>query len=507
MKKNLSFGILNLFLFFVVQFIYPSEAVGKDIKPSIFKKLFNEHLSIGINSGKSNYVGDLNNNSRWNSHFERSISGVIGYQISPVFGVRIQYINGSLSTTSENEYHKALSAKYWDCGYQVIVNLNNLISNFNPNRFLNLYIFSGPSLVSYHSIVKNKDESRFRETVGRTNELLVILGAGASMRLHRNLDLNIEYANHLSTSDDRLDFNDQLKKKDKFSYASVGLTYKFMGSDKDKDGMIDKRDLCPEILGKVEHDGCPDKDNDGIADKDDVCVDIAGIPQFKGCPDTDNDGITDNEDLCPSLAGPKEQNGCPDKDGDGIADKDDKCPDIIGTVELIGCPDKDNDGVSDIEDRCPHIAGFIGLFGCPDRDMDGTADNDDQCPDLNGLVANKGCPMESESMVNKVIYFKNGKTNINSVYSKGLEEISEIMKSNPNVKIIIEGHADSFGSENYNYMISEKRAANVMDYLTSKGIDKNRITFKSFGETKPAVDNKTRDGRNKNRRVEIKTNK
>lgn len=83
-----------------------------------------------------------------------------------------------------------------------------------------------------------------------------------------------------------------------------------------------------------------DKDKDGIADKDDACPDVAGIKAFNGCPDTDGDGVEDSKDVCPQEKGELANKGCPwpDSDGDSVLDKDDKCPQTKGLVENQGCP-------------------------------------------------------------------------------------------------------------------------------------------------------------------------
>jgi outer membrane protein OmpA-like peptidoglycan-associated protein len=81
-----------------------------------------------------------------------------------------------------------------------------------------------------------------------------------------------------------------------------------------------------------------DRDKDGIKDEDDACPEVAGLAEFQGCPDTDGDGISDAQDLCPQQTGPKATNGCPDTDGDGLSDQEDECPKEAGPKENKGCP-------------------------------------------------------------------------------------------------------------------------------------------------------------------------
>ncbi len=81
--------------------------------------------------------------------------------------------------------------------------------------------------------------------------------------------------------------------------------------DRDKDGVWDSRDRCPDVFGLAEFAGCPDGDGDGIPDIDDACPKTKGLLAFRGCPDTDGDGVIDSEDKCPTVAGKLEDGGCP----------------------------------------------------------------------------------------------------------------------------------------------------------------------------------------------------
>lgn len=84
-------------------------------------------------------------------------------------------------------------------------------------------------------------------------------------------------------------------------------------------------------------------------------------------------------------------------------------------------------------------------------------------------------------------------------------EIAKLGQVNLNSVIAI-GHTDSVGSDAYNQKLSERRAQAVKDYMVSKGIAADRIQIKGMGESQPVADNKNKEGRAKNRRVEIEFN-
>ena len=257
--------------------------------------------------------------------------------------------------------------------------------------------------------------------------------------------------------------------------------------------------------------GKQDRDNDGVADKDDKCPDVAGKPELNGCPDADGDGITDAEDSCPDVFGLKEFNGCPDTDGDGIADKDDECPEVAGKAALKGCPDADNDGIADKDDKCPQVAGPKENNGCPwpDTDRDGVLDKDDECPEEAGPASNKGCPevtQEVQTQLNsfaKTILFDVGKSTIRPESATVLNNIVNVLNKYKNSKFSVEGYTDTSGNKDKNQRLSEDRAYSVKAYLVDKGINPARLSAKGFGPEKPIASNKTKKGRELNRRVEI----
>ena len=284
--------------------------------------------------------------------------------------------------------------------------------------------------------------------------------------------------------------------------------------DKDGDRIPDKDDACPEEPGDSLYNGCPDSDKDGIIDSKDDCPTVPGIEAFKGCPDTDGDGIKDDEDACPEVPGPLVNNGCPDTDNDGLFDFIDNCPEVAGPKENNGCPwpDTDQDGTLDKDDDCPNTPGPRENAGCPytDSDNDGLRDKDDKCPNTPGPIENDGCP-EIEEEVQEILRtafenleFETGKDIIKEESIPSLTELAEVLVKRPEWKLQISGHTDNVGNDQANLVLSKKRAEAVKNFMISKTIESERLYVLFFGETMPIASNDTKEGRQKNRRVEMK---
>jgi OOP family OmpA-OmpF porin len=196
-----------------------------------------------------------------------------------------------------------------------------------------------------------------------------------------------------------------------------------------------------------------------------------------------------------------------DSDGDGVPDNLDKCPNTPRgvAVDANGCPlDADGDGVPDYLDKCPNTPQGVKVDaeGCPlDSDGDGVPDHLDECPDTpKGATVNRvGC-----WALQGVVLFDFNKSYIKPEAHGLLDEVVVIMKKNPELKGVIEGHTDSIGSEGYNQGLSERRARSVEKYIEEHGIDPDRFTTRGYGESKPIASNDTEEGRRENRRVELK---
>jgi outer membrane protein OmpA-like peptidoglycan-associated protein len=101
------------------------------------------------------------------------------------------------------------------------------------------------------------------------------------------------------------------------------------------------------------------------------------------------------------------------------------------------------------------------------------------------------------------IYFAFNSADILPSSQKVLDEFIIFLNDHPTMKISIEGHTDYIGSDDFNLILSEKRARAVYDYLVINGINKNRLECKGFGKQRPIATNDTEEGRAMNRRTEF----
>ncbi|WP_100610372.1 OmpA family protein [Confluentibacter lentus] len=101
------------------------------------------------------------------------------------------------------------------------------------------------------------------------------------------------------------------------------------------------------------------------------------------------------------------------------------------------------------------------------------------------------------------VYFDTNKFNLNTASQTTLNKLIGVFKEYPDTNILVVGHTDSQGAEDYNMTLSKNRAYAVTNYLSQNGISNGRLTTNWFGETQPMHDNSTASGRAKNRRVNV----
>ena len=290
------------------------------------------------------------------------------------------------------------------------------------------------------------------DVTGKANHFTAAGGIGSNFWLTKNFGLNLQ-GDYVSTPGDNSNVAN-------FWQASASLMFRFGNTDRDKDGIKDKDDACPDVPGLAQFQGCPDTDGDGVADKDDNCPEVAGPVENNGCPwpDTDGDGVLDKDDACPSVAGPAANNGCPwpDTDGDGILDKDDACPTVPGLAQYNGCP----------KPQSAYAEEATGAL--------------------------------------KDILFNFNKATLRPESNDKLNQAAEIIKSSNGGKFLITGHTDKKGSDAYNLKLSRQRAASVVAALEARGVNTNQLKSKGVGERDAVVPESASDAeRMKDRKVVV----
>jgi len=111
--------------------------------------------------------------------------------------------------------------------------------------------------------------------------------------------------------------------------------------------------------------------------------------------------------------------------------------------------------------------------------------------------------LNREGHIALYINFDTGKSTIKPESKPIINQIVEMMKANPSLKIGVEGHTDNVGNPKSNKTLSDERAKSVVATIVAQGIDAKRLSAAGYGQDKPIADNKTEEGRAKNRRVDL----
>jgi OOP family OmpA-OmpF porin len=151
------------------------------------------------------------------------------------------------------------------------------------------------------------------------------------------------------------------------------------------------------------------------------------------------------------------------------------------------------------------VVEVVKTTGLEDSDGDGIIDSKDKCPGTppNTRVDGDGCPLPKVLQL-KGVTFEFNKDRLRPDSKTVLDTVVEIMKRYPDMKVEVAGHTDSVGSDSYNQKLSEKRAEAVRQYLIAAGIPSGNMTAVGYGKKEPIATNDTDEGRELNRRVELR---
>ncbi|MBY8966877.1 OmpA family protein [Algiphilus sp. NNCM1] len=169
-------------------------------------------------------------------------------------------------------------------------------------------------------------------------------------------------------------------------------------------------------------------------------------------------------------------------------------------VGADGCPlDDDADGVPNFEDQCPGAAAGIAV------NAQGCELPLSQCrPPFPGEdTDDRGCAM-GDTVVLRGVTFNFDSARITPDARVILDDVADVLLDEPGLVVEIGGHTDSKGASAYNQQLSSERADAVVDYLLDRGVAPDQLEAEGYGETQPIASNDTEDGREMNRRVELR---
>jgi OOP family OmpA-OmpF porin len=210
-------------------------------------------------------------------------------------------------------------------------------------------------------------------------------------------------------------------------------------------------------------------------------------------------------------SGTAEPGSSEDSQSDEIALTSAESADLLTMDEGVLSSGRDQPALSSLTSLDPvFVAGRIQADGgsCPDSDGDGVCDLDDQCLKTpRGIkVLGNGCYLDGPRVQTiEGVLFDYNSAKLSDESKLLLGSILPVLLQSPAQKVELGGHTDDLGGANYNMQLSLRRAQSVRDYLVSLGVNPDRVIARGYGESEPRADNGSSVGRDRNRRVEIKS--
>lgn len=173
-------------------------------------------------------------------------------------------------------------------------------------------------------------------------------------------------------------------------------------------------------------------------------------------------------------------------------------PAPVAVVAPVPVADTDGDGVADPVDQCPDTppGSSVDAQGCPPPPPPA-------CESSAEGVVLAGCE-PGQTLVLHGVNFEFDKATLTVNARTLLDQVASALMDAPQIRVEVGGHTDARGSDAYNQELSERRAQSVVDYLVGQGIAPERLQAVGYGEAAPVADNETDEGRELNRRVELR---
>ncbi len=391
----------------------------------------------------------------------------------------------------------------------VPIDLRLLLSPFSFDTW-NPYIFAGIGALHFDSEELPPNPTPGIKEKGWTG--VAPGGLGLQFHMSENVSFEASGAVHYTFYDDLNGINNTYA-NDAFISWNAGLTVvgESGEADPDGDGLKNKEE---KELGTDKKN--PDTDGDGLMDGAEVKQHNTNAMKA----DSDGDGLSDGDEVKTHSTDPNKG----DTDGDGLSDGDEVNTHKTSPTKA----DSDDDGLNDGSEINVNKTNPMNA----DTDADGLKDGAEVTTnrtnplkaDTDGGTVNDGIeagrgtdPLNPADDVKKEeikvevgaaivldgIVFETGKSEITPISEMILEKAYNTLAQNPEIEVEIHGHTDNTGKRATNMKLSQARAESVKNWLVGKGIAANRIGAKGFGPDKPIASNKTKEDRQKNRRIEF----
>ncbi|MCZ7557674.1 MAG: DUF6089 family protein [Bacteroidia bacterium] len=368
-----------------------------------------------------------------------------------------------------------------------------------PEYDLRPYAYAGFGFILFDPEIVSNDayDAKFRSFIeDESSSLTLPLGVGVTWTISERLDFYTEFMKTLTFTDAMDKFVS--RDNDNYNKINFGLTL-YLGDrsramqpeapvreapkDTDGDGLLDADETS--IYNTDPNN--PDTDGDGLRDGDEVNIHKTD-PTLR---DTDYDGLLDGEEVLTYKTNPLLK----DTDTDGCSDGDEVL--VMKTNALV--VDTDGDGLTDCDERNVYRTNPL----IKDTDDDGAEDGKEVRDGTDPLVADVLRMEQSGNIVLEGINFETNSAQITPDSEPTLTKALNTLRTNPQLRVEIQGHTDDVGNDRANQRLSEARANSVRDYLVQRGIDGGRMTTRGYGETAPLVPNDSDENRAKNRRIQF----
>ena len=500
MKKVLS--VLVLFALFPMLSLAQQDTTVQQTRPYDADFARPQTFGFGLGISLNRFAGDLQDGSNFpgaetdwaigvNAHALWRFADAGDFATLHLLG-RFMYSPVKSSHSSDN-----FSFEYSD---DLIHFIGALQMQLFPEYDMRPYGYAGFGYLAFSPDISGNakfNQALAGNRVEESGSLTLPLGVGLTWTLSERLDFFAEYMKTLTFSDALDEW--EAEDNDNYNMVNFGLTF-YLG---DREEPVQPEAPIPPAPKDTDGDGLLDDDETAIYNTDpnnrdtdgDGLIDGEEVNRHKTDPtlrDTDYDRLLDGEEVNSHKTDPlmkdTDQDGC--SDGDEVMD--------MNTNPLA--VDTDGDELNDCDEKNVYRTNPL----IKDTDGDGAMDGKEVRDGTDPLTADVLQIEESGELVLEGVNFETNSAVITQDSEEILQKALNTLRTNPDLRVEIQGHTDDVGRNAANQNLSERRANSVRDWFIQNGINANRMTARGYGEENPLVPNDSPENRARNRRIQFR---